>query len=91
VESGRIDESIHKYRITHLNHQVLAQLLRVGQAADFTGSAQPDIFEKIKAKFANRNRVRTEDAGTSPAGAVVSNPENKRGVIKAFIVPSRSV
>ncbi len=48
-------------------------------------------MEKIKAKFAKGNRVRAEDAGTSPAGAVVSNPENKRGAIKAFIVPSRSV
>ena len=43
---------------------------------------------EIKAKFANK--VWTEKEGTSPAGAVVSNRENKRGVIKAFIVFSRS-
>ena len=59
--------------------------------ADFTGSAQPKFLKKIKAKFAHRNRVRAEEAGTSPAGAVVSNRENRRGIIKAFIVPSRSV
>ena len=65
--------------------------IRGSYIADFTGSAQPNFLKKIKAKFANRNRVGAEEAGTSPAGAVVSNRENRRGIIKAFIVPSRSV
>ena len=50
-----------------------------------------EALEGVIAKFANRNRARAEEAGTSPAGAVVSNRENRSGVIKAFIVPSRSV
>ena len=48
------------------------------------------FFKIIKAKFQNPKRMRAEEAGTSPAGAVVSNRENRRGIIKAFIVPSRS-
>ena len=45
--------------------------------------------ENEKRNLQNLNRARAEEAGTSAAGALVSNPENKRGVIKAFIVSSR--
>ena len=34
--------------------------------------------------------VRIEETGTSPACALVSNRENKRGVIEALVVSSRS-
>jgi hypothetical protein len=57
---------------------------------DVTGSDHPVFWKKIKVKFVNRNRVRTEEEGTSPGDVVVSNRENKRGVIKEFIVSSRS-
>ena len=36
------------------------------------------------------NAVARTNSGTSPAGALVSNREIKRGVIKALIVSSRS-
>jgi hypothetical protein len=52
---------------------------------NFTGVAL-FFFKKRKKQM----RGRAEDAGISPVGALVSNPENKRGAIKAFIVSSRS-
>ncbi len=56
----------------------------------FHGNDTQVFPKKIKANFAKSSRVRAEDAGTSAAGALVSNPKNKRGVIKAFIVSHRS-
>ena len=48
------------------------------------------VLDDTRANFAKSKQVRAEDAGTSAAGALVSNPKNKRGVIKAFIVSNRS-
>ena len=53
--------------------------------ADFSGNALGFVGRKLKAKLQNLDRVRAEEAGTSAAGALVSNPENKPDVIKTFI------